>query len=443
MTMCGKPFVRALALLGVLALVASGCGSNNTGGDTREGEVGDLVAAAEGLLWDNGPCDESKPPYPIGIITVFESPVLSLVDQATALEASVAAFNQRGGVGGHCMELTTWDSKGDPNREADGARQFVAKGIVATLNDTNPFNAQAVKEILEAAGLPRVGLSPSPEELDSEVTYAIGAGGSGSTFMMVPGCTRNGHQKIASIQVDLPIIDQLFGALEPMLEAYGAEVVAKIPVPAGTTDFQQFTLAAEKARATCAILPLGENEAVQVLQAAKQLGSKLKFSANLGTFGEADLAALGELAGQIYLAAELPPITGSQERWPILGQAIADLSASGEAELQEDQIKSSPFRSWVAVYSFVRIIEDFGDPDDVSREAIRAAFEAAKDVDHFDLIPPWTPSASVAGEGPFSSVSQPWYYLATFADGKFQVGDEQLHVLNELAGEIDYPQSGK
>ena len=44
------------------------------------------------------------------------------------------------------------------------------------------------------------------------------------------------------------------------------------------------------------ILPLGENEAVQVLQAAKQLNSKLDFSVSLGTFGKDDIKQFGSFA---------------------------------------------------------------------------------------------------------------------------------------------------
>jgi len=71
-----------------------------------------------------------------------------------------------------------------------------------------------------------------------------------------------------------------------------------------------------------------------------------------------------------------------------------------------------------------------------------AAIQAAQDVDHLGLIPPWTPTNSELPGSAFSSVSQPWYYVMTFdtATGQFVVDDEQYNVINELTGTIDYPQ---
>ena len=57
-----------------------------------------------------------------------------------------------------------------------------------------------------------------------------------------------------------------------MAKAYGAEIIGVSKVPAGTTDFQQFVLAAQDGGAEGVIMPLGNNEAVQVMQAAQQFG---------------------------------------------------------------------------------------------------------------------------------------------------------------------------
>jgi branched-chain amino acid transport system substrate-binding protein len=433
------------ALTCTIVLVAGAC-TEDSGDDSSAAQGGNGSAEGvdvepSGLLADDGPCDEALEPYPLGIMTVFESPVLSLIDQVVAAEAAVEAFNERGGIGGHCMEITTCDTKLDPNGEIDCARQFVEDGVVATVHDTTAANPAGVIETTEPAGLPRIGISPGSEEMSASNSYPIGAGGVGTTFMMPAQLARDGHTEIAMIHVDTPPIQALAGLLEPMLDAYGAELTAKIPVPQGTTDYNQFILAAQDSGATGVMLPLGEAEAVQVIRAAEQLGSDLEFATSLGTFGQADVEALGSFADQVLFNSELPPVTASLDRWPILGDVIVDLSASGEAELQPDQIKSSSFRSWLAVYALDQVVEQFGDPDDVSREAIAAAFEDASDVEMFELIPPWTPRGG-SGEGIFGAVSNPWYYQVTFdtESGEFVVGDEMLHVADEFAGTTDYPQ---
>jgi ABC-type branched-subunit amino acid transport system substrate-binding protein len=260
--------------------------------------------------------------------------------------------------------------------------------------------------------------------------------------MIMPAqLARAGHTKIAMIHVDTPPIQALRPVLAPMFEAYGAELTAMIPVPQGTTDYQQFILAAEDSGATGVMLPLGEAEAVQVIRAAEQLGSDLEFATSLGTFGQSEAVDLGSFAAQVQFNSELPPVTAPVEQWPILGDVIADLSASGKPELQADQIKSSSFRSWLAVYALDQVVEQFGNPDDVSREAITAAFEAASGVDMFGLIPPWTPRGGT-GQGILGAVSNPYYYQVSFDpdEGNFVVADERLNVVEELAGNTEYPQ---
>ena len=103
--------------------------------------------------------------------------------------------------------------------------------------------------------------------------------------MMAPPLLQTGHKKLYMIGVDSPTIEAIPKVMDGMIKSYGAEFVGLSKVAGGTTDFQQYILAAEDAGADGVMLPLGENEAVQVLRAAQQLGTKLDFSASLGTFG--------------------------------------------------------------------------------------------------------------------------------------------------------------
>ena len=86
-------------------------------------------------LWDDGPCDEAKPPLKIGLMTVFESPVVSLEDQAIALEVAAEAFNERGGANGGCIEVHTCDDGANVDQAVACVREIDDAGVVATVND--------------------------------------------------------------------------------------------------------------------------------------------------------------------------------------------------------------------------------------------------------------------------------------------------------------------
>src|SRR3954452_17448990 len=106
-----KPLARVLVVTMSLALVlaTAACSSSSKegGGSTS------TTAAAAKLdykaidLWDDAACDASLPPLKLGLMTVFESPLLTLKDQATALEAAATAFNARGGANGSGRKGTT------------------------------------------------------------------------------------------------------------------------------------------------------------------------------------------------------------------------------------------------------------------------------------------------------------------------------------------------
>src|SRR5215207_9079780 len=132
---------RVFAVLLALTIVAAACSSDDGGGGGGGGEAaGDEVTEAEVDyeaigLWDDGPCDESMEPLKLGLMTVFESPIVSLEDQALALEASAEAFNARGGANGACIEVTTCDDGANLDQAVACAREVDEAGVVATVND--------------------------------------------------------------------------------------------------------------------------------------------------------------------------------------------------------------------------------------------------------------------------------------------------------------------
>lgn len=445
-------FMPLLAVLAVGA-VAAGCGDDDEGGAQTTAAASETTSMASettgatettaapettvapettlGLLPDNGECDDSLAPVVLSIETTFESSVLTLIHQVKAAEAAVEAFNGRGGVGGRCMELMSCDDQADPNIAADCARSIVESDAVASVNDTTTFGDAAVAEIFTAANYPRVGQSAGTPDLSAPNSYNIGGGSLGTVFQMIPPLLEAGKTKLAAIHVDAAAFQGAIGLIEAIAGAGGAELVATIPVPAGTTNYDQFVLAAEDAGADGVIMALGDKESVQVLTAAGQLGTELLFSASLGTWSRAAMLDLGEMGSQMVFNAEVPPASAPVEQFPAMAQIIADLSASGEPELQADTLQSSSLRSWLAVYAFVTVMSAT-DVDNITRESVTAAFNAATDIDMLGIMNPWTPNQ--VSPGAFSRISNPWYYFATWDGENFVTTDTPTgNILETLA----------
>src|SRR3954470_6421984 len=136
-----RTVTRVSAVLLALTLLVAACSSDKKSTTSGSGGSGQSGGTAEKIdytalgLWDDGPCDTAKPKLVIGLMTVFESPVLSLEDQAKALEASATAFNERGGANGSCVEVHTCDDGANLDQALGCVREIDQAGVVATVND--------------------------------------------------------------------------------------------------------------------------------------------------------------------------------------------------------------------------------------------------------------------------------------------------------------------
>src|SRR5262245_3754279 len=240
----------------------SGAPSSDASADT--GAASNLEAIG---LWDDGPCDTTLPTLHVGLQTVFQSGVLSLQDQAQALEAAAVAFNARGGANGHCIEVTTCDDMADPTVALECARTLDSAGVAVTINDTTAVAATQVGAAYAAAGIPRFAISPSQEDFTDLNAYPMDAGGTGTSIMMPQALLDQGLTKIAIVRVDVPSATALPGLIESIYADNGLEVVKDLPVPAGTTDYSQFITAAQEAGAQGIAMPLGGQEGMRVLSA--------------------------------------------------------------------------------------------------------------------------------------------------------------------------------
>lgn len=385
----------AMIAIAVLAMLGAGCTDDDQGSAPADGdgppaaEDTPIDYAAIGL-WDDGPCDESKPPLVVGTSTVFQSPVISLGDLAIALEAAAVAFNERGGANGACIEVHTCDDGATGDGAIACARELDEAGIVATINDTTTAGNAEVAAALSEAGIPRVATNVSPSDWAAENAFALDASSTGSTLLMPSALIEGGIDRIGIIRADLAQASALQGILESLYEEDGATFPMDSAVPSGTTDYSQFVLHAEDLDVGGVILAIGEQEAIQTVRAATQLSSPLAMAATLGTFPYAAVADFGEVAEQMRFVASFPPATVDL---PVYAALRADLAASGEDALQPEELKITAMRSWIGLYALLWMIRD-AELTDFARDGLMSVIEQAEDVPMLDMFggEDWTPS---------------------------------------------------
>jgi ABC-type branched-subunit amino acid transport system substrate-binding protein len=379
------------------AIAATGCGggaSNTSSGSTASAAKAAKIDYAAIGLWDDGPCNEAKPPLDIGLITSFETPVISLKDQADALKASAVAFNQRGGANGACIKVTLCDDGANADQAVRCVRTIDHAGVVATVNDQGTAAVGEVSKAMQAAKIPRVASNVSNVDWGDPNAYPLDASGTGSVFMQPQSLLNERVTKIGLIRVDLAEAAALIGILKQIFGS-DADFVYDTPVPAGTTDYSQFILGAQDAGADGVSLSLGEQEATQVVRAGQQLDTPLKIGAGLGNFSYAAISDLGDFSTHMVITSPFVPPTLDL---PVYQALRADLSASGEKALKPENLKASAQRSWIALYALLKMIRD-AKMTTFTRDAISSMLQHAKDVPMLGMYGDanWTPNLDHPG----------------------------------------------
>lgn len=386
--------LRWIAVAAAFMLVAAACGdSDDSSGESNGGSSGavDETVDYESIgLWDDGPCDESLPELTVGLMTVFESPVLSLKDTADALEASADAFNSRGGANGSCIRVMPCDDGANLDKALECVRELDEAGVVATINDQVSVAQDEVSEGMVAAGIPRVATNVVPQDWGAPNVYPLDASGTGVVMLMPDALIQRDIDTIGIIRVDLAPSAAMVGVLQGIYEHDGVTLPFDAPVPGGTTDYSQFILGPQEAGVGGVILALGEQETVQILRSAEQLSTDMSIASSLGSFSRESAAPFAGLGDQVVYVWAFPPATYDLPAYAALRQ---DLAASGSADLQPDSVRTASLRSWIGLYALIKMIRD-ADMTDFTREGITEMLDNAKDVPMLDIFggENWTPA---------------------------------------------------
>jgi branched-chain amino acid transport system substrate-binding protein len=144
----------ALALVLVLALLATACGDDDSDGTTG-GQTDETTEAAD------------KEPYRIGYIGPLSGNLATIgTSQLTALTAAAEARNAEGGVNGHMIEILAEDDATDPAKGIAAARKLISDGVLVIVGPPVSSINEAVLPTTERADVSIVTPGATPANLD-------------------------------------------------------------------------------------------------------------------------------------------------------------------------------------------------------------------------------------------------------------------------------------
>ena len=358
----------------------------------------------------------SAPVVKVGMITSLTGPLASNPEVKDALLAAVAAFNKRGGVGANHAKLQAdvCDSKGDANGEVDCARQMVDDGVVATLNDLTFNNPAGVVDVLQKAGIPRIGIGGTDiSEFASTVSYPISAGVIAAYLGTAVGFKQDGHTKICLMRTDAPTGATFRGFLAPSFTAIGVDITCDVAVATGSTDYSPYIAQIQQENPQAVLISHTDSVTTQLISAMAQLNAKVPLGGNPGSFKLETLQKYPAITKGTVLSDSFPyPSQANTKAFPGLKQYFADMKASGKSSLSASKLKAADFGPWIATLAFVNVTKAL---DQFSPQTVIGALQSAKDVDLMGLTPAWTPSTP--GFSVFKSSSNHYVYISRF-DGK-------------------------
>jgi ABC-type branched-subunit amino acid transport system substrate-binding protein len=363
----------------------------------------------------------SGPVVKVGMLAPITSPTAANPDQGEAFKAAVAAFNKRGGLGtnGARMEAVVCDTKGDANGEVGCARKLVSEGVVATVNDLAYNNPAGVDEVLQNAGIPRIGLGSTGVGTTS-LSFPLSTGIVGAYMGDAVGFKNRGKTKVVLVRTDAATGAGFADFLRPYFKQAGVDIVGDVEIATGSTDYAPYVAQIQRSNPDAVLLAIDDTSAAQLIAAMQQLNYKPLLGGHPGTFTLETLQKFKDNTTGTLLAESFPyPSLSNVKTFPALKQFFADMKASKQKILDPKNIQPTSLYPWVSTLAFVNALKD---TDTVTKDSVIQALRTGQDIDLMGLAEPWTPSAP--GFSVFGGISNPYVYVSKF-DGKNVITEKQ------------------
>ncbi len=277
-------WLRVLALLGTLMLVASACGNDDSGEGANDGGGSEEIDFTAGLTGES---------VKVGVIVEESGTALANPEIPEGAQAAQLLVNEAGGIQGRPVEVLVCDTANDPNQAAQCGRDMVDEGVVA-LSGVLSVHADQFMPLMEQEQIPSIAHIPAGVPgFTSPAAFPFIGGAVTTVGGVAQGLAELGAKRIAVARPDIAAGAALPGFLESALENEDVEVVNDVAVPEGTADAAPFVEAALKNDADAIAVFLSGIDATNFIIAARQAEPDLL----VGSFST-DIAGLTEALGK-------------------------------------------------------------------------------------------------------------------------------------------------
>ena len=267
-----------------------------------------------------------KTPVTIMTIATVGTTSTNYPEIFAGVKGAAADLNKNGGINGHPVVVITCNDNLDPTAATNCANEAVANRVTAVVGTQSNYISN-ILPILAAANIPSIGsANATAAEVTSPNSFTFTGGtnllgNSGMTELI-----NTGHNKIALVYIDLPVVGPILTGLKASIPTLGNKtgtVVATIPVSPTQTDMSTITAAIKSSGANAINLILGGQQADLVIESNYQGGiPATQVPAQAFSMNKSDLATLGAAANGIFYISSVMPLTQTKNKY--VKQVLAD-----------------------------------------------------------------------------------------------------------------------
>ena len=311
----------------------------------------------------------------VGFINQENAVVGSFPEVRRDAEAAVRYVNEKlGGVDGRPVKLETCTTDGTPESSQACANRLRGTNPVAVLGGVD-LGAAASIPVLNAAGIPYVGASPSlGDELTATDAFMLTGGAAADLLGQAQYALDTLKAKrVGILYLDLPgLLSTAVEAARRVLQRKGVEAVVTVPEKADAADFTQALTAVNRGNPDVIVAVFPAQACARIMQARKALAVKARFFFPGACTDPGVFDASGGGAEGAYFASGFLPFTDRSA--PEVATYLDERRAHGAGDTRPSVLSQAGF---AVVVDLHRLLTEVQGP--LTPAAVVAALRSTRD----------------------------------------------------------------